>query len=202
MALPLNDNGMNASCVAIASKSNQFPDAFASEIAFSGRSNSGKSSLINRIAVHNKLARTSSTPGRTQQIFFFSLRRKASDEVCLVDLPGYGFAKRSDSVRNQWDELITEYIETRESLRALAIVHDIRRDIQEEEKLLVQWASQRGLDALLLLTKSDKLKKNELKLRAEKCKRKCGALRVYTTSSLAGSGIDNLREDIFERYAV
>jgi len=192
---------MKATCVAIAAKSSQFPDPVLPEIAFSGRSNSGKSSLINSITAHRKMARTSSTPGRTGQVFFFSFQRKTSEEIYLIDLPGYGFAKQSRATKDQWDSLITEYIESRTSLHALVIVHDIRREIQEEEKLLVQWASMRQVDALLVLTKSDKLKKNEIKLKAKQRKESCGALRVYITSSQTGSGIDTLRDDLFSRYA-
>jgi len=124
------------------------------EVAFAGRSNAGKSSAINTICHHRQLARTSKTPGRTQQVVFFAL-----DETRrLVDLPGYGYAKVSEAVKLQWQRLMASYLEQRRSLAGLVVVMDIRHPLTAFDLQMIEWGQRAELELLLLLTKSDKLK--------------------------------------------
>ena len=139
-----------------AQKPNQFPPDSGCEVAFSGRSNSGKSSAINAITARRGLARTSKTPGRTQLINFFEI----DDTRRLVDLPGYGYAKVSDSVRNQWRILLEAYFQERRSLSGLFITVDIRRGLKDLDEVMLTWAQEAGVPAGVLLTKADKLSRS------------------------------------------
>jgi len=134
----------------------QFPVDSGVEVGFVGRSNSGKSSAINAITRHSRLARTSKTPGRTREINFFSL----GDDRRLVDLPGYGFAKVDASLRAQWRGLMEGYFHGRGSLRGLFITVDIRRGIGELDAVMLRWAQTAGVPAAVLLTKADKLSRS------------------------------------------
>jgi len=131
-----------------------YPHSTGPEIAFAGRSNVGKSSTLNCICRRKSLARTSKTPGRTQLLNFFHL----STGAMLVDLPGYGFAKVPVAQRHQWGRLIEHYLTTRENLRGLVQVTDIRRPLSDYDWRLIEWCSHRQLPLLLLLNKADKLK--------------------------------------------
>lgn len=145
----------NAAFLTSANARHQFlPDAGA-EVAFAGRSNAGKSSAINAIVNRRQFARTSKTPGRTQLVNFFSL----GDERRLVDLPGYGFAKVSESMRAHWGKLLTEYFTSRESLRGLVLVADIRRGLTAFDDQMIEFAT--DLPVHVLLTKADKLKRGQ-----------------------------------------
>lgn len=123
------------------------------EVAFVGRSNSGKSSSINAIVGRRALARTSKTPGRTQQINFFDL----GDERRLVDLPGYGYAEVPERMRREWRPLIEGYLEQRRSLRGLILTADCRRSLDDLELMILAWCRPRSMPVHILLTKSDKL---------------------------------------------
>jgi GTP-binding protein len=133
----------------------QFPENDTLEIAFAGRSNAGKSSAINTIADNKTIARTSKTPGRTQLINFFSLDEKR----LLVDLPGYGFAKVPPRVKRQWLELMESYLADRPNLIGLVIIMDIRHPLKEFDWKMLEWCAHYNINAHVLLTKSDKLKK-------------------------------------------
>lgn len=127
------------------------------EIAFAGRSNAGKSTAINRLTGQKQLARASKTPGRTQLINFFSL-----DETHrLVDLPGYGFAKVPMAIKLRWQETMTRYLESRQSLVALVLLMDIRHPLKPEDVELLSWAQQSQLETVILLTKADKLSRQQ-----------------------------------------
>lgn len=131
----------------------QAPPDVGREVAFAGRSNAGKSSAINAITGLASLARTSKTPGRTQQINFFGL-----DEARrLVDLPGYGFAKVPLCVKQHWERLLEQYLRRRKSLRGLVLVMDIRHPLKPTDQQLLAWCHAAGMSAHLLLTKADKL---------------------------------------------
>ena len=134
----------------------QFPADTGLEIAFAGRSNSGKSSAINAITERKGLARTSKTPGRTREINFFGVR----EDRRLVDLPGYGYAKVSASVRDEWRELLEQYFRYRQSLRGLFVTVDIRRGIGDLDRVMLRWAHDAGVPAAALLTKADKLSRS------------------------------------------
>jgi len=129
------------------------------EIAVAGRSNVGKSSLLNHLFQSRGLVKTSSKPGKTQALNFFTL----DDELCFVDLPGYGYAKVPLNVRRKWGPMIQGYLENREQLKLLLFLFDIRRKPNEEDLQLMEWAHYRQLPTLLVLTKVDKVKQNEKK---------------------------------------
>jgi len=134
----------------------QFPAEPGYEVAFAGRSNSGKSSAINAIVQRNALARTSKTPGRTKLLNFFELEPGRR----IIDLPGYGYAQASPIERAQWTRLI-EVLPARENLVGLFLIIDIRRGITAQDEQLVEWAGAAGWQVHLLLTKSDKLNQRE-----------------------------------------
>lgn len=134
------------------------------EVAFAGRSNCGKSSLVNTLVERKRLARVSRTPGRTQLLNFFQV----DDRLVLVDLPGYGFADVPLEVRASWGPMVERYLREREALRALALLLDLRRDPGDEEHRLVAWCAARGLPVVHVATKVDKLppSRRTLRLRA------------------------------------
>ena len=127
------------------------------EVAFAGRSNAGKSSVINRLCQQKSLARTSKTPGRTQLINFFTV----SPLNKLADLPGYGYAKASHSKQRQWLELLEYYFTHRQALRGTIIVMDIRHPFQEADQMMIDWSLHHQCDIHILLNKSDKLSRNQ-----------------------------------------
>ena len=135
----------------------QFVPDEGAEVAFAGRSNAGKSSAINVIVNRRQFARTSKTPGRTQLVNFFELR----DGARLVDLPGYGFAKVSSSMRDHWANLMADYFETRASLRGMFLIVDIRRRLTDFDRQMLGFADAVGLPVHVLLTKADKLKRGQ-----------------------------------------
>jgi len=128
-----------------------------SEVAIAGRSNAGKSSALNVITGNKGLARTSKQPGRTQQINYFEL----GERQYLVDLPGYGYAKVPPRVRQHWDETLSAYIESRQSLEGLLIIMDVRHPMKELDQQLIEWVADIGIPVHCLLTKSDKLSKGQ-----------------------------------------
>ncbi len=138
-------------------KPSQYPDEGIPEIAFAGRSNVGKSSLINTLVNRKNLVKTSSKPGCTQLINFF----KINNELSFVDLPGYGYAKVSKKTRAQWGPMIKSYLSTRHNLTGVILLIDIRRQPREEEFSLIQWFDERQIPCLAVLTKADKLSKQK-----------------------------------------
>lgn len=138
-----------------ASRFNQCPPDTGREVAFCGRSNAGKSSAINFLTDQRKLARTSKTPGRTQLLNFFQWY----DDRRLVDLPGYGYAKVPEAMRNAWHKNIDDYMRNRRSLVGLVLVMDIRHPLREFDLMMIDWAESAELDLHILLTKCDKLKR-------------------------------------------
>jgi GTP-binding protein len=135
----------------------QFVPDEGAEVAFAGRSNAGKSSAINVIVGRRQFARTSKTPGRTQLVNFFALR----DGERIVDLPGYGYAKVADRMREHWADLMADYFETRASLKAMFLIVDIRRQLTDFDRQMLAFADTVGLPVHVLLTKTDKLKKGQ-----------------------------------------
>ncbi len=143
-----------------ASRLDECPPDFGAEIAFAGRSNAGKSSALNTITTNSKLARTSKTPGRTRLINFFTLNR----EGCrLVDLPGYGYAKVSRDMKDDWQKHLGHYLNDRRSLRGLVLVMDIRHPLTDFDQMMVDWCEHNQLPLMILATKADKLKFGQAK---------------------------------------
>jgi GTP-binding protein len=132
-----------------------FPAGELAEVAFLGRSNVGKSTLLNRLTARRKLAYTSRTPGKTRLVHFYRVERPGRS-LRFVDLPGYGFARVSKQERARWQTLVEGYLETRPRLALL--LFDLRRDPSDDEGLLLDWLQQRDVPALVVLTKVDKLK--------------------------------------------
>ena len=145
----------SAEFVKSAVKPSQYPPANFPEIAFSGRSNVGKSSLINTLLNRKRLVKTSSTPGRTQLINFFVV----NNVISFVDLPGYGYAKVPASVQKKWGLMIETYLLTRETLKGVVLIIDVRRTPGMEELQFIDWLSSFDIPAILILTKADKLSK-------------------------------------------
>lgn len=166
------------------------------EVAVAGRSNAGKSSALNVITGIKGLARTSKQPGRTQQINYFEL----GDRQYLVDLPGYGYAKVPPKLRQHWDETLSAYFETRQSIEGLIVIMDIRHPMKELDQQLIEWIADIGIPTHCLLTKSDKLSKGQ----AASARQKTQALlalidpdiSVQLFSALDHRGADEAREKI------
>ncbi len=135
-----------------------YPSDSYPEVAFAGRSNVGKSSLINTLVNSRGLARTSSTPGKTQSLNFFLVNRS----ICLVDLPGYGYAKVPQQVHQRWSPLIEDYCRNRKNLRGVVVIIDARTGPTPLDLSLIEWLRSLSLPALITMTKSDKLSKNKL----------------------------------------
>lgn len=135
----------------------QLPEVGLPEIAFAGRSNVGKSSLINCLIGRKALVKVSARPGKTQGLNFF----KVANELYLVDLPGYGFARVSRSMQEAWQELITGYLESRETLKCVVVIIDLRHPPKEQDSQLLGWLRGKGIAVLPVYTKMDKLSGNE-----------------------------------------
>ena len=133
-----------------------YPPAHLPEVVFAGRSNVGKSSLINTLVNRKRIARTSSTPGRTQLINFFDI----NGSLVFVDIPGYGYAKVPKKVRDQWAPMIETYLSTRKTLKGLILIMDIRRNPGPMESNFVAWLADRHVPTILVLTKADKLSRS------------------------------------------
>jgi GTP-binding protein len=138
-----------------------YPDENLPEVAFVGRSNVGKSSLINTLVQKKNLAKTSNTPGRTQLINFF----KVNDWVFFVDLPGYGFAKVPLSIKKKWGPMVETYLKARRNLKLVIFIFDIRRTPDDDDTSLLEWFRLYGISVLFVLTKVDKLSKTQSNLR-------------------------------------
>jgi len=147
----------SAEFVKSAVKPSHYPSEVLPEIAFAGRSNVGKSSLINTLLNRKRLVKTSSTPGRTQLINFFNINNAFS----FVDLPGYGYAKVPDSVKKTWGPMVETYLSTRKTLKGVVLIVDIRRIPGIEDFNLIDWLSYYHIPVILALTKTDKLSKTK-----------------------------------------
>jgi GTP-binding protein len=139
-----------------------YPPPDKPEVAFAGRSNVGKSSLINVLVSRKKIARTSSRPGRTQAINFFDL----DSRLYLVDLPGYGYARVPFEVKRSWGSMVETYLRKRPNLRAVVVILDIRRDPSTGDMDLLNWLKRYEISSILILTKADKLSRNQSLTRA------------------------------------
>ncbi len=176
----------------------QFLPDEGTEVAVAGRSNAGKSSAINVIVNRRQFARTSKTPGRTRLVNFFAL----APDKRLVDLPGYGFAKVAESMREHWGQLLQEYFETRDSLGGLILVVDVRRQLKEFDRQMLAFAASVELPVHVLLTKADKLKRGPALTALLQVKKELGdAAGVQLFSALDRSGVEEAR-DVLQRFLV
>ena len=177
-----------------------FPDDEGIELAICGRSNSGKSSVLNMLANQKKLAKTSNTPGRTQSINFFNINEDSSKK--LVDLPGYGYAKASKKMQKEWGQQITKYMASRKSLRGIILIMDVRHPLQESDLNFIAWCEQYNLPMQILLNKSDKLSKNKASQELMKCVEKTAHNllldRPMLLSAKTASGAEELSKKILD----
>ncbi len=179
---------------AAAARPEQLPKPGAPEIAFLGRSNVGKSSLINRLVNRRRLAHTSTAPGKTRLVHLYRVRR-GGRELLLVDLPGYGFARVSKAERKRWRVMVESYLEDRPpALRGAVLLQDLRRDPSDDETQLVAWLEERGIPVVVALTKIDKLKPMRRAARVRELRRalEFPEARVIATSAEKGDGIAEL----------
>ena len=175
----------------------QLPPDGGFEVAFAGRSNAGKSSALNALCQQNALARVSKTPGRTQQLVFFQV----TPEAHLVDLPGYGYAKVPQDLQAHWQAFIDNYFRTRDALKGLVVVMDIRHPLKDYDRQMLAYAVQRGLPAHALLTKADKLGRgaagNTLQAVRKELQAEYGdKVSVQTFSGESKVGVDEARSVI------
>ena len=193
-------NFQKADFIASYGISSQLPESDRVEFVFSGRSNVGKSSLINRLCSRKNLARVSSTPGKTATINFYSV-----DDLYFVDLPGYGYAKVSNADRDRWDKLINSYFEENRNNELLIQLLDCRHDPSADDVQMLQFLHYHRIPFVIVLTKADKLKKSQIaetQARFEKIGLQYGSQKVFLTSSEKGTGMDELKqylESVLER---
>ena len=183
--------------IAAALNENAIPPEDSNEIAFAGRSNVGKSSLVNALTNRKTLARTSQTPGRTRQLIFFDLTYQ-SRKLRLVDLPGYGYAKAPKKDIHSWTSLTVKYLKGRPSLRTVCLLVDSRRGIGDHDKTIMKELDMAAVSWVLVLTKVDKLNNEELKKVKEESdeiisKHPASYPEIMITSSLKNDGLSSLR---------
>ncbi|OCB01152.1 ribosome biogenesis GTP-binding protein YihA/YsxC [Clostridium beijerinckii] len=181
-------------------KKNQYPIDNRVEVAFVGKSNVGKSSLINSLTNRKKLAKVSQTPGKTRLVNFFLI----NDDFYLVDLPGYGYAKVSKAEKDSWGKTVEMYLTGREQLKRVVLLVDSRHKPTGDDIIMHEWIKHFGYDVIVVATKSDKLTRNELK-KNEKVIKETLKLnsddKLYFFSSLNKDGKDELIDNLFLEFA-
>lgn len=197
--MPFADNPLrDAAFVLAAHRLDQLPPDEGAEIAFVGRSNAGKSSALNALVGHGRLARTSKTPGRTQQLVVFALPGGAR----LIDLPGYGYAKVPVALREHWCETIDAYLRTRRSLRGLVLITDIRHALKAFDEQMLGFCAAIQLPCVVLLSKADKLSRAQALMRQREVHLEIAELKsnahTLLFSATAGTGVDAARGMVVE----
>ncbi len=194
-------NYQTATFILSAAKLNQLPPDLGIEVAIVGRSNAGKSSVLNQLTQNKRLARTSKTPGRTQHINLFAL----DEHRRLVDLPGYGYAEVPLAVKQKWQETLDAYLRTRECLQGLILVMDIRHPLKEFDRQLLTWSNASNLPVHILLNKADKLNISAIKQAQREVDK---ALTTYQNpityqvfSALKGTGVKELQAVLDKWFA-
>jgi GTP-binding protein len=162
------------------------------EVAFAGRSNAGKSSALNALCAQKSLARTSKTPGRTQQLVYFAL----DEDRRLLDLPGYGYAKVPTAIQANWQQTLDRFFRERQCLNGLVLLMDIRHPLKEYDEQMLNWCNHQGLPVLVLLTKADKLTRGPAQATLLKVRQACRTYpqcQVQLFSATKGQGLDEAR---------
>lgn len=187
----------NSDLLAVAVRENQYPKVEKPEIAFAGRSNVGKSSLLNLITVRKKLARTSNSPGKTRTINFYSIN---DDAFRIVDLPGYGYAKVSKSVSGNWGEMIETYLKKRQSLLQVILLVDIRHKPSAQDIQMYGWMRHYGFGGIVVATKADKISKSHLQKHLKVIREALDMSKddkIIPVSSLNKTGVEDIRKVLF-----
>jgi len=183
----------NVELETVCGPTSELPKNTLPEVAFAGKSNVGKSSLINALMNRKSLARTSSQPGKTQTINFYNI----NNELYLVDLPGYGYAKVSEKERERWGKMIEKYLDTSEKLRAVFLLIDIRHEPSANDKQMFEWIDYEGYQPIIICTKSDKISRGAVQKQIAMIRKSLGADKdtiILPFSALNKSG----REDIWD----
>lgn len=173
----------------------KLPETGQFEVAFAGKSNVGKSSLINTLMKRKNLARTSAQPGKTQTINFYHI----NDEFYLVDLPGYGYAKASAEIKAKWGKMIERYLYTSKNLRAVFLLIDIRHEPGSNDCIMYEWIKSRGYEPIVIATKADKIKRSQIQKQTALVKNTLGMPKdseVFLFSSQTKQGADRIWEKI------
>ncbi|MBP5325540.1 MAG: YihA family ribosome biogenesis GTP-binding protein [Pseudobutyrivibrio sp.] len=163
------------------------------EVAFAGKSNVGKSSLINAVMNRKSLARVSAQPGKTQTINFYNI----NDEIYVVDLPGYGFAKASEKERERWGKMIETYLNTSDMIRAVFLLVDIRHAPSANDKQMFEWMDYVGYDPIVIATKADKIKRSQLDKQIKILREGLGATKdtiIVPFSAQTKQGLDTIQD--------
>ena len=184
-----------AELIAVAVKKNQYPEDSKKEIAFAGRSNVGKSSLLNLLVNRKNLARVSGSPGKTRTINFYEI----NDAFRIVDLPGYGYAKVAKSVTENWGDMIEGYLANRQNLLKVVQLVDIRHVPSAQDVQMYEWLKHYGFDGIVVATKSDKISRNEMAKNISEIRKALGMSpedKVIPVSALKRTGYDNLMEEL------
>jgi GTP-binding protein len=190
-----------ASFVASATDVLDLPAPVFAEVAFAGKSNVGKSSLINALLGRRNLAHTSSTPGRTRLLNLFRAELEGGT-LDIVDLPGYGYAKVSKAERRAWGPMIEAFLQKRPGLRCVIVIVDLRRGVQDEDRQLLEFLAEIGRDALIVATKTDKLSHSQVWPALQQVKRQAGGAIVLGFSAETNAGRDELWRAILERAGI
>ena len=172
-----------------------YPNHNMAEVAIAGRSNAGKSSFINGLA-KSKIAKVSSTPGKTRLLNFFNME----DSYVLTDMPGYGFAARSGNELREWQQMIETYLTTRENLKGLILVMDIRRSWTNDEEIMRRFSEKHGFPIAVVLAKSDKMSHSQKLQAVAKIKKATGLSAVFASSALKKEGPEEVENYIFEHW--
>lgn len=178
----------------------KLPENLLPEIAFAGKSNVGKSSLINGLLNRKALARTSSSPGKTQTINFYNINK----ELYFVDLPGYGYAKVSQEIRNKWGKMIEKYLHTSEQLKVVFLLIDIRHAPGENDKIMYDWIVANGYEPIIIATKLDKIKRSQKDKNVKLIREKLGIgtdTKIIPFSAVSKQGKEEIWEFIQQAIA-